>query len=482
VHANLIGLTLVVLLSACAAGTVYQRPEVTLPAQWQFGIVDSLATPAPAAWWTRFGSAELERLIETALENSRDLKAAASRIAQARALARLAGASLLPEVAVRADASRAKDIGDSKPSNTFSADLIASFELDLWGKNREARQAALSRFQSSAHAQQFAKVTLQAEVAIAYFQVLSAHDRLALARSILSNVESLLRLLHVQFRAGAISTLEIERQQGLLASVRASIPPIELERQRALDALAILLGQPPQGFSVPPGSLASIDLPSVAAGLPSELLERRSDIRQAEANLIAANADINAARAAFFPSIRLTAAGGVASDALSSVLRSGSLVYALAAGLVAPIFNYERLQGELDLARTRQDELVHVYQQSILVALREVADGLAAVQRLAEQAEHQHQVIAHSQAALRMAELRYRNGAVDFTTVLDAQRVLLAAQAAQEEITLSRYIAAIGLYRALGGGWEEPRKHPTAALATQLPQWAHFNLNMRKPT
>jgi NodT family efflux transporter outer membrane factor (OMF) lipoprotein len=283
-------------------------------------------------------------------------------------------------------------------------------------------------------------------------------------------VESLLRLLHVQFDAGAISALEIERQQGLLASVRASIPPIELERQRARDALAILLGRPPQGFSVPPGSLAAMDMPRVAAGLPSELLERRSDIRQAEANLIAANADINAARAAFFPSIRLTAAGGVASDALSSVLRSGSLVYGIAAGLIAPIFNYGRLEGELDLAKARQDELVHVYQQAILLALREVEDGLAAVQRLTEHAEHQQQVIVHSRAAFRMAELRYRNGAVDFTTVLDAQRVLLAAQAAREEITLSRYIAAIGLYRALGGGWEESLKLSTAAPARRSPQ------------
>lgn len=467
-HANLVGLTLVALLGACAVSPAYQRPEVTLPARWQSGIADSLATPT--AWWTRFRSAELDRLIETTLENNRDLKAAASRIAQARALARLAGASLLPEVALQAEASRAKDIGDSKPSNTFSADVVASFELDLWGKNREAHQAALSRVQGSVHAQQFVKVTLQAEVAIAYFQVLSAHDRLALARSILSNVESLLRLLHVQFDAGAISALEIERQQGLLASVRASIPPIELERQRARDALAILLGRPPQGFSVPPGSLAAMDMPRVAAGLPSELLERRSDIRQAEANLIAANADINAARAAFFPSIRLTAAGGVASDALSSVLRSGSLVYGIAAGLIAPIFNYGRLEGELDLAKARQDELVHVYQQAILLALREVEDGLAAVQRLTEHAEHQQQVIVHSRAAFRMAELRYRNGAVDFTTVLDAQRVLLAAQAAREEITLSRYIAAIGLYRALGGGWEESLKLSTAAPARRSPQ------------
>lgn len=465
-RAQLAGLTIISLLSACAAGPAYQRPEVTLPAQWRSGVADPLAAPASAEWWRRFDNAELERLIEAALENNRNLKAAASRIAQARAAARIAGASLLPEVSALAIASRYREAGDAAASSKGSVALGADFELDLWGKNRQGHEAALSRVQGSVYARQLVKVTLQAEVAIAYFQVLSANDRLALARSMQSNVESLLRLLQIQYRAGAISPLEIERQQSLAASVRASIPPIELERQGALDALAILLGRPPQGFSVQPAPLASIRLPSIAAGLPSELLGRRSDIRQAEASLIAANADINAARAALFPSIRLVAAAGVGSDVLSSAPTSANFIYNLAAGLTAPIFDNGRLHGGVELAQARQDELVHIYQQSVLVALREVEDGLAAMQRLAEQAEHQQQLIAHSEAALRMAELRYRNGAVDFSTVLDAQRVLLAAETAQEQITLSRYIAAIGLFRALGGGWEEPPQPLTAASAT----------------
>jgi len=469
VRARLVGLTFIALLSACAAGPDYQRPEVTLPERWQSGIADS-ATPALTAWWTSFKSAELELLIEAALENNRNLKAAASRIAQARAAARIAGASLLPEVSALAIASRYREAGDPASSNKISAAFGADFELDLWGKNRQGHEAALSRVQGSVYAQQLVKVTLQAEVAIAYFQVLSANDRLALARSMLSNVESLLRLLQIQYRAGAISPLEIERQQSLAASVRAGIPPVELERQGALDALAILLGRPPQGFSVPLAPLASVHLPSIAAGLPSDLLGRRSDIRQAEANLIAANADINAARAALFPSIRLAAAAGVGSDVLSSAPTSANFIYNLAAGLTAPIFDNGRLQGGVEVAQARQDELIQIYQQSILVALREVEDGLAAMQRLAEQAGHQQQLIAHSEAALRMAELRYSNGAVDFATVLDAQRVLLTGLAAQEQITLSRYVAAIGLYRALGGGWEEPQKLSTASPATPSPR------------
>jgi outer membrane protein, multidrug efflux system len=463
-HNNFVGLMLVILLGGCALGhkkvvdTFYHPPEVTLPTQWLSGPTEPLSTLELAVWWTGFKSTQLEQLITTALENNHNLKAAVSRIGQARALARIAGVPQLPNLGLQTVATRGKSEGDSGPSNKLNAELGASFEIDLWGKNRQAHEAALNRVQASVYAQQLVKVALQSEVAIAYFQILSAGDRLSLARSSLGNAQSLLELLQVQYRAGAISGLEVERQQGLIVGVQASIPPIELERQVAFDALAILLGRAPQGLAQLQGSLASLNLPRIVAGLPSELLDRRSDIRQAQANLKAAHADINTARAAFFPSIRLTAAGGFASKELVSLLRGGSVIYNIAAGLTAPIFDNGRLQGELDLVVARQDELVQSYQQAILVALREVEDGLAAMQRLAEQSAYQQQVITHSQAALRIVELRYRNGAIDFTTVLDAQRVLLAAQAAQEQITLSRYIAAIGLYRALGGGWEEASK------------------------
>jgi NodT family efflux transporter outer membrane factor (OMF) lipoprotein len=454
-------LTLAVLLGACAQMpmqpvlTTYQQPEVTMPTQWQSGMVDPQATLEVSRWWTHFKSVELEQLIAAASDSNYNLKAAVSRITQARALAQIAGVPLLPALALRSDVSRGKSAGDSGPSSKFNLEFGASFEVDLWGKNRQAHEAALSRVQASVYAQQLVKVALQSEVAIAYFQILSASDRLVLARSSLNNAEALLQLLQIQFQSGAISGLEVERQQGLIVGVRASIPPIELERQSALDALAILLGRAPQGFTGPQGSLASVQLPSVAAGLPSTLLERRSDIRQIEANLTGANADINAARAAFFPSIQLTAAGGLASKELTSVLRGANLIYNIVAGLTAPIFNRGRLQGEFDFMQARQEELLHNYQQSILVALREVEGGLATMQRLSEQSGHQQQSITHAQAALRIVELRYRNGASDFTTVLDAQRVLLAEQTAQEQVALSRYIAAIGLYRALGGGWKE---------------------------
>ena len=295
------------------------------------------------------------------------------------------------------------------------------------------------------------QLALQAEVATSYFRVLSATDRLVLARNSLANAEAVLRLVRVQRDAGALSGLELARQQAQVASVNADIAPIEQQRQQALDALAVLTGRPPQALGLAGTSLASMRLPPVVADMPAHLLVARPEILQAEADLVAANADLRVARAAFFPSITLTAAGGFESASLASLLRSGSVVHALAAGLTAPLFDGGRLRAQQALATAREDELVQVYQQSILTALRDVEASLVAAQRLAEQAAHQRDVIGHADAALRLAETRFRSGAIDFTTVLDAQRVLLAARAAQAATEFERYAASVALQRALGG-------------------------------
>jgi outer membrane protein, multidrug efflux system len=464
-RATFVCITFASLLAGCAGGPAYQRPDVALPAQWQAGT--GSAAVAPTAWWREFQSTELDRLIGAALENNRDLKAAAARLMQARALAQVAGADRWPSVAVNADVVRERD-ADGKRSTTISAGLGAAIELDLWGKNRQSHDAALGRVRSSVHAQQAVKLTLQAEVATTYFQVLSSLDRITVASETLRNTEAVLRLLQTQHRSGAVSGLEVARQQGLVASVRADIEPLEQQRQQAQAALAVLLGRHVQELSLAATPLGSIQLPSVAAGLPSTLLERRPDIQQAEADLGAAHADLNAARAALFPSLQLSAAGGVASASLGALLRSANPVYTLAAGLTAPIFDGGRLRGQVAFADARQDELLQTYQHTILSALREVETSLTAVHRLGEQSVHQQAVLAHAGTALRLAELRYRNGAVDFGTVLDAQRVLLAARAAQEATTFARYAAAVALYRALGGSADAAAPAPMVVSTTAL--------------
>lgn len=449
---GLVSITLA--LTACASGSIHQRPDVPLPGKWQSGTAGA-GEAIQGPWWRSFQNAELDRLIASAVDGNRDLKAASSRIAQARALAQGAGADRLPSLGASAGVARDKSSGKSRVTQ-HTAGLGASFELDLWGKNQQSHEAALGRLQSSEHARDAVTLALQAEVALTYFQLLSAQDRTAMGQSALQNAESVLRLLHVQHEAGAVSKLEVVRQQGLVASVKADLAPIELQRLQARDALAVLLGRAPQDMGLAKAPLTTVRLPTIDAGVPSSLLTRRPDIAQAEADLIAANADINAARAALFPSIKLTAAGGGESASLTQLLRPASLVYHLAAGLTAPIFDGGRLRSQVALSRARQDELVQTYHQTILRALQDVEGSLGAVTQWGEQAKHQAEVVAHATDAHQMADLRYRNGAVDFATVLDAQRVLLAAQSAQATIALSRYAAAINLHRALGGPWAVP--------------------------
>jgi len=443
------------LAGACASPPTVAPAPPSLPPAWDspFGAADApLPTPD---WWAGFNSPELTRLIGEALQHNRELAAARSRLAQARARAGVTDAARAPSVQAGVGWAREKESG-SASEGLLRADFSASYEIDLFGRQRQATEAALGRAQASAFAMQALRVSLQAEVASQYFQVLSLRDRLALARRSLGNAESMLGLLQTQQRAGTVSGLEVLRQRGLVASVQASLPPLERQLRQSLDALAVLTGRAPQGFAVAETRLDALPLPSVQPGLPAQLLQQRPDIRQAEAALAAAQADVASARAALFPTLALTAEAGAKSASLSTLLRSGSLAYAVGAGLVATLFDGGRRQSEVLLAQAQREELVAVYEQSILSALRDVEDALTTVARGAEQAAHQQQGIDHARAVLRMADLRYRNGAVDFSTVLDAQRVLLAAEDAQEAITLSRYGASVALFRALGGGWDAP--------------------------
>lgn len=439
-------------LAGCAAPPPAPAPSVPMPAAWTAAA--AVDAPAPGLdWWARFESAELTRLLDAALRHNRELQAALGRLTQARGRAALAGSTWTPQVDAAGGLVRDKAAGGHAATRA-SAGFSASYEIDLFGRNRQAAGAASGREQAGVYALEAVRVSVQAEVAIQYFQVLSLRDRLALGRRSLGNAESTLALLQTQARAGTVSGLEVLRQRALVASVQAGLPPLERALQQSQSALAVLTGQPPQSFVVADSRLVALQLPAVAPGLPAQLLRQRPDVRQAEAELAAAHADVAAAHAALFPSLRLTADAGSQTTTLSTLLRSGSIGYAAGASLAAVLFDGGRRRGEVQLSEGRRDELAALYEQAILWALRDVEDGLAAVARGAEQATHQQQVIEHARAALRLADLRYRNGAVDFSTVLDAQRVLLAAEDAAESIALARFVAAVGLFRALGGGWD----------------------------
>ncbi len=441
-------------LGGCASGPAYQRPDMVVPGQWHTSAAVAAGAATANPWWSEFQNPALSRLVVLAMENNHDLKAAGHRITQARAVAQVAGAASWPALDVKLN-TRSERSADSAAATRSNANLDAGFEVDLWGKNRYQQDAALGRVQSSLSAQQGLRLLLQAEVATTYFQCLSAGDRLALLLDSMENSEAVLQLLQTQHKAGVVSGLEVARQQGLVASLKADMAPLQQQRQQAQTALAVLLGRTVQdvvalGLATP--ALSSIRLPTVAPGLPSTLLVRRPDIQQAEADLQTAHADLRAARAALFPSLQLSASGGVASTGLSALLRTGNPAWALAASLTAPIFDAGRRQGQVRLAKARQDELLQTYQQNILSALREVENALTTVQLLTEQQLHQQEVLGQATTALRLSEVRFRHGAVDFGTVLDAQRTQLAARAAQESTVFARYAATVALYRVLGGG------------------------------
>ena len=454
-----VAVMLAITASGCATtGASVEPASVAIKAEgWRNApqaakeAVKENAWPDPS-WWKNFGSAELVQLIETAEKNNHDLAAAGHRIAQARANLQVSRSALFPSISLNADAGRAGS-DNRGASNSVSTGIGASYELDVWGRNRAGADAATAGLASSGYARETARITVVADTAAAYLQILSLSDRLVIAQRQLDNAHELMKLLEVQYKAGAITQLEVERQRNLIASLEAGVPPIKQAREQAIDALAVLLGVPPQALKVNGGSLSALTLPALGPGLPSDLLVRRPDIRRAESDLVGGNANLEAARAAMLPRIDLSARSILEAATVGALTGPGSLIWSLAAGITAPIFDGGRLSGQRDVSEARRNELIENYRQSILLGLRDVEDALSALNNLAVQQEAQERALVHAREAYRIAELRWRAGAQDFTTVLDAQRSLISAEAAVDPIRAARFNATVDLFRALGGDW-----------------------------
>ncbi|MFZ2650222.1 MAG: efflux transporter outer membrane subunit, partial [Burkholderiaceae bacterium] len=362
-----------------------------------------------------------------------------------------------------ADASRTRR-STSGTAAVHGIGVDAGWDLDANGAIGNAVDAAAGRVRRSEHARGSLGAALLVELADRYFQALSAQDRLVIARANIANAESLLQLLVLRRQAGAVASLEVVRQEGLLATQRAGIAPLEQQYRTALAALAVLTGRAPQGFALQATSLGDVRLPTLATAPPAILLERHPDIQQVEADLAVAHAELSAARAALLPQLRLSATAGLESTTLAGLFNGATLVGSLGAGLIAPLLDGGRLRAQVSLAQARENEVTSLYRQAILSALRDVEDRLTALRALAAQGAQLQQVVDLARSALQMADLRYRNGATDYATVLDAQRVLLAAQDSQAVTQLARYSQTLGLVRALGGG--VPAAAPVAALQT----------------
>ena len=444
-------------LAGCAAPAVpVDRASPALPQRWSTG---PLATGGPgerisADWWRGFGSAELAELAEQAQQRSLDVAAAAARLRQAQAQATIAGAALAPQLTASLDAGREGRIGSNAAvsGSSYGAGLSASYEVDFWGRRRAERDSARFALQASVFDRETVRLAVTASVADAWLQIVGARERIGIGELNLRSAERLLALVEARARAGAATPLELAQQRGLVAGQRRELAALRQQAGDARTALGTLLAQP-GGVPVDQASLAALAVPSLDAGLPSQLLARRPDIARAEAQLAAADADVAAARAAMLPRLTLTAGIGTGGDRLRQLLDNP--VYSLAAGLAAPIFDAGRLAAGRDLAQAQREELLANYRQAIVNAFGDVETALNAQAGLQAQLAAQAQELAQAQQALALAESRYRAGADTLLTLLDAQRTLYAAQDAAVRLKAQQLQAAVALYRALGGGWQQ---------------------------
>ena len=338
----------------------------------------------------------------------------------------------------------------------------ASYEIDFWGKNRAALQAAEESAVASRYDREVVGLTTVVAAANAYFQVLATQDRLKAARDDIVSATRVLDLIKQRVNAGTASALDTAQQESIVYNLRATIPPLQQTLKQNRTALAVLMARSPEQVHIRGGSLSAIAIPRVTPGLPSELLTQRPDIRKAEANLAAANANVSNARAQFLPSISLTGSGGYESAVLKILLRPESAIYSAAASLAQPIFHAGQLLGNLDLQKARQDELLQDYRKAVISAFGDVENALDAVHQTSLRVTLQAQVVKSSRQAFNISEERLREGTIDLVTVLQTQQTLYQAQDTLFQAQLARLQAIVSLYQALGGGWL-PKPPPVEA-------------------
>jgi multidrug efflux system outer membrane protein len=454
-------------LAGCFLNEPPPEPGLDIPAAYDG--VSKRAAVAEAAlpkldWWRAFHSRELTQVVEQAREANLDIAAAVARIVQADAQARITGAALLPTVELGGSAARLRSSQSTTAGGTtgslggserdlLSTSLTASYEIDFWGKNRSALRAAEETAVASRFDREVVSLTTMVSAANAYFQVLAAQDRIRVAQENVKSASDVLKLIQDRLNAGTASQLDVAQQQSVVDTQRAAIPLLQQTLKQNRTALAILIARSPERVHVRGGSLNAIHIPRVTPGLPSELLTQRPDIRQAEANLAAANANVYNARAQFLPSITLTGEGGYQSAVLRTLLRPESAFYTLTAGLTQPIFEAGKLQGNLDLQKGKQDELLQTYRKAVISAFGDVENALDGIRQTALRERLERQVVASSRQAFNISEERFRQGTIDLVTLLQTQQTLYSAEDTLVQARLAHMQAIVSLYQALGGGW-----------------------------
>lgn len=440
------------LLGACSLTTPMPEQPLVAPEQWSG---PSTETEWPEAdWWRQYQSPALETLVTRATAGNLDLATAASQLRQAEAQLRQARASLLPQLNASTDASRR---GDSDTSTSaYGAALTTRYELDFWGRNQASSDAARATLLASEYDAQTLAISIQATVVSNWLQILENRQRLTLARSSLANAERVLNLVETRYRFGAADSLEVSQQRTLVAQLRASLPGLEQQSLQLRNSLALLLGQAPDAQLPAREALSDVAVPQVGAGLPAQLLTRRPDIRASEARLVAANANVTAARAALLPSIALTGQLGAQSAALGTLLSSSATGWTLAAGLAQSIFDGGALRAQVALSRARQEELLIDYRRTLLSALGEADTALGTARQARLRYQFLELATSEAERAFNLAEIRYRAGAIDLVSLLDTQRTWYQSQDTLIQQRAIVLLTSVDLFRALGGGWREP--------------------------
>jgi multidrug efflux system outer membrane protein len=462
-------------LSGCSLES--EKPDLALdtPGKYLAPHGPSDAAVPKLDWWRGFHSRELVSLIEDAQAHNFDIAIAVAQIQQADAQVLIDGAPLFPTIDFNASGtvSKSSSLAGSSgkggsgggTSHLYSSSLSASYVLDFWGKNQSILAADEESATASRYNREVITLTTISTVATTYFNILGSQDRLRILHKDVDDSSRILDLIMQQFSAGTVSQVNVAQQQALVATLRAQIPPVEQTLQQNLSALSVLVGRTPERFRASGGSMMQVTVPRVTPGLPSELLNQRPDLRQAEALLAAGNYNVHAARAAFFPSIQLTAETGFQSAALKTLFGPGAWFYTAAASLTQPLFDGFLLEGQLLKQLSLREQSLQTYRRDVLSAFSDVERALVALEQTSLEEKYLREAVLASQMAFYLSEQQLREGTVNLVTLLQTEQTLFQNEDSLVQVQLARLLAGVALFQALGGGWSPAEKVASATPA-----------------
>lgn len=472
-------------------GPNYERPATATPPNFK-GVTWRAASPSAhlpkGTWWTVFRDSRLNSLVSAATANNQQLKAAIARFDQARAAARMARGDFFPTAGLPLTAETQRTSahmpspfqlnGASYRGPAYNAPIEFGWELDLWGKIRRQNEGARADAAAAADAMHNILLGIQAEVAMNYFKLRTLDQEMHIVREAVGWRNEALKIASARVQAGAGSELEQAQAETEVATAEAEISSLQAQRDQLENVLAILIGTSASSFRVPASTGSLSSPPSVPAGMPSDLLERRPDISQAERKLQSTTADIGVAKAHFFPSIKLLGRGGFQSGNIDILFEPASLMWSVGPSVSVPLFSGNKNRWNLTKAKAAHDEALASYRQAFLGALADVETSLSAIRNLSTQAESQHRARTSSERAAQLAKTRYESGTSPYLDVIESNRTTLATQRASAQIAGQRLLATVGLIKAIGGGWDQKMPSPVPATT---PDPAAKNLDQDKP-